>query len=65
MYDDDRILEEYPSILTPKECMEALGVGRTTFYKLVSSGELPAKRVGSKMWRIAKSDLITYITTNH
>ena len=64
MYDDDRILEEYPSILTPKECMEALGIGRTTFYKLVASGELPARRVGTKIWRIAKKDLISYVLTH-
>ena len=58
---DNTFLEEYPSILTPRECMEALGIGRSMFYKLVGSGELPAKRIGRKIWRISKIDLITYI----
>ena len=59
---ENTILEEYPSILTPQECMEALGIGRSMFYKLVASGELPAKRIGSKIWRISKNNLINYIT---
>ena len=59
--EEERMLEDYPSIMTPAECMEALGIGRTMFYKLVGTGELPAKRVGSKIWRVAKTDLIEYI----
>ena len=58
---ENTILEEYPSILTPHECMEALGIGRSMFYKLVGSGELPAKRIGNKIWRISKNDLIIYM----
>lgn len=61
---DDFMLEEYPSILTPRECMEALGIGRTMFYKLVGSGELPAKRVGTKLWRVNKSDILAYMRDN-
>lgn len=56
------ILDEYPSILTPQECMEALGIGRSMFYKLVASGDLPAKRIGRKIWRISKDSLITFIS---
>lgn len=58
------MLEGYPDIMLPTECMEALGIGRTMFYKLVGSGELPAKRIGNKIWRIAKVDLIAYMM-NH
>ena len=54
------MLEEYPAILLPKECMEILGIGRSMFYKLVGSGELPAKRVG-KLWRVSKADIISYM----
>lgn len=60
----EAMLVEYPSILTPQECMEALGIGRSMFYKLVGTGELPARRVGGKIWRIAKTDLIEYIKNN-
>ena len=61
MIQEEKMLEEYPDILTPAETMEIMGIGRSMFYKLVGSGELPAKRVGNKIWRIAKTDLIKYI----
>lgn len=61
MMQEEIMLEEYPDILTPAETMEIMGIGRSMFYKLVGSGELPAKRVGNKIWRITKVDLIKYI----
>lgn len=61
MIQEEKMLEEYPDILTPAETMAIMGIGRSMFYKLVGSGELPAKRVGNKIWRIAKTDLIKYI----
>ena len=42
--------------LTPREVMEQLAIGKNTFYKMVSSGELPAFRVG-RQWRVRKADL--------
>lgn len=57
------MLKEYPDILTPKEAMEILGIGKNLLYGLLKSGEIPAKRIGNKMWRIAKKDLILYIQT--
>ena len=32
--------------LTPREVMQALCIGRNTFYRLVNSGNLPAFRIG-------------------
>ena len=43
-------------ILTPKEVMNLLYIGRNTFYKLVRSGELPAFRVG-KQWRVMRKSV--------
>ncbi len=57
------MLEEYPDILTPQEAMEILGIGKNLFYKLLRNGIIPAKRVGRKIWRIAKNDLLLYLTT--
>ena len=57
------MLEEYPDILTPQEAMEIFGIGRNLFYKLLKNGRIPAKRVGRKIWRIAKSNLLLYLTT--
>ena len=51
--DEDEI--EY-EILTPKEVMNLLGIGRNTFYRLVNSGELPAFRIG-KLWRVRRQDI--------
>ena len=56
------MLQEYPDILTPKEVMEILDVGKNLLYALLKDGVIPAKRVGDKMWRIAKKDLIHYIS---
>ncbi len=55
------MLEEYPDILTPQEAMEILGIGKNLFYKLLNDGTIPAKRIGKKIWRIAKQDLIQYL----
>lgn len=42
--------------LTPREVMNLLYIGRSTFYKLVNSGDLKAFRVG-KLWRVSRADL--------
>ena len=55
------MLEDYPDILTPQEAMEILGIGKNLFYKLLKKGTIPAKRVGGKIWRITKKDLINFI----
>lgn len=49
--------------LSPKECMNYLFIGKSTFYKLVNSGELPAFQIG-KLWRVPKSGLQTFIHRN-
>ncbi|MEY8392915.1 helix-turn-helix domain-containing protein [Lachnospiraceae bacterium 45-W7] len=57
------MLQEYPDILTAQEAMEILGIGKNLFYRLLNDRTIPAKRIGNKMWRIAKNDLIHYIST--
>ena len=51
--DEDEI--EY-EILTPKEVMNLLGIGRNTFYRLVNSSKLPAFRIG-KLRRVRRQDI--------
>ena len=54
---DKEILDEIEyDILTPREVMCALGVGRNTFYRLVASGELRGFRIG-KLWRVRRDEL--------
>jgi len=47
-------------ILTPREVMNYLCVGRSTFYHLVQAGSIPAFKIG-KQWRISKAALLKYI----
>lgn len=55
------MLESYPDVLTPREVMEILGIGRNLLYELMQNGTIPAFRLGKKMWRILKKDLIEYV----
>lgn len=52
----DEIENEY---LTPLEVMNLLAIGRTTFYGLVRSGQLPAFRVGNQ-WRVSREALVAF-----
>lgn len=55
-------LESYPPILTPKDVMEILGIGEKLLYQLLNSGELPGKRIGKKIWRVSKQQLILFLS---
>ena len=52
--------ESMPLILSVPQIGEILGIGRNTAYGLVSSGVLPALRIG-KQYRIPRECLIRYI----
>ena len=43
------MFKDYPDMLTPREAMEALGIGKTTMYRLLNTGEIKATRVGGKI----------------
>ena len=61
-YDEsDEIENEY---LTVYEIMNLLYIGRSSAYKLLRSGQLPAFRVG-KLWRISKKELELFIENNN
>lgn len=52
----DVILAQITEDMTPSKAATVLRMSRTHLYKLIKSGDLPAKKVGSD-WRIAASDL--------
>lgn len=58
---NDVMLEEFPDVLTPREAMDILYVSRNTFYELVRNGVLPGFKLGPKIWRVKKVDLINYL----
>jgi excisionase family DNA binding protein len=45
-----------PNLLTPEQVREHLQVSMKTVYRLIRSGKLKAKKVGSQ-WRIKPEDL--------
>ena len=47
-------------IITVEELMELLYIGKNTAYKLLSSGEIKAFRIG-KVWKIPKDAVSEYI----
>lgn len=57
------MFKDYPDMLTPREAMEALGIGKTTMYRLLNTGEIKAARVGGKIWRISRKALSEYAKT--
>ena len=54
------ILNNDYDVLTAYEVMDYLGIGETTLYRLLRSGELGAFRIG-KIWKIPRKELDKYI----
>jgi excisionase family DNA binding protein len=48
-------------VLNPREAAEYLGISKVTLYKLLKSGEVPAKKFGNQ-WRISKAILDEFLT---
>ncbi len=42
--------KDLPELLTPHEVRDFLGLGRDSVYKLIESGELPARRFGQRLF---------------
>ncbi len=57
------MFKEYPDLMTAKEAMEALGIGKNLMYRLLNNGEVKAVRVGGKVWRISRKSLSEYAKT--
>ena len=51
-------------LLTPSEAQQLLRISKSTLYRLVRSGELPAVRVGG-VYRIPMSELEKYLTNTN
>ncbi|MEK6799085.1 MAG: helix-turn-helix domain-containing protein [Planctomycetota bacterium] len=49
--------------LTVQQAAELMQVSTDTVYRLVSSGELPAKKVG-RIWRLHCSAIKTFLTSS-
>lgn len=54
------MFKSYPDLMTAKEAMEALGIGKNLMYRLLNDGEIKGVRVGGKVWRISRKSLSDY-----
>lgn len=54
------MFENYPDLLTLKQCQQALQIGRCSVLELVQSGELPAFKLKGA-WRVKRDDLERYV----
>ena len=57
MADSDRINKE---VLNPQEAAEYIRISKTTLYKLLRTGEIPATKFGNQ-WRISKTVLDEFL----
>ena len=58
-----QLFTQYPDVLTVKQLQDALNIGRSCAYGLVSTGEFPSFRIGSAI-RIPKPGVISYLHDN-
>ena len=56
-------LNQYPDILTIKDCQDILQVSRGTILRLLHEDELPAFRVGN-CWRVRRESMLAFIEKN-
>ncbi len=54
------MFEHYPDLLTPEDLQKALGIGRSTVYRLLNGGQLKHMRIG-KTIKIPKRFLIDFV----
>lgn len=56
-------LNQYPDILTIKDCQDILQVSRGTILRLLHEDELPVFRVGNR-WRVRRESMLAFIEKN-
>ena len=56
----DRVLKEYPDILTVEEMSHALGVSTKTGYHLLRDNKIEHLKVG-RSYRVPKAHLLAYL----
>jgi len=49
--------EDLPQMMTPQEVQAFLGIRRATVYSLIKEGEIPARRIGRRLF-VTKQELM-------
>jgi len=57
------MLENKDEIVTIKEMMELLNIGKNTAYRLLENGDIKAFRIGNR-WKISLKAVYKYISQN-
>ncbi len=55
------MLRNTPDILTVKDLMKVLHIGKNTALSLLNEGRIQGYRIKGNRWRILKEDVIEYI----
>lgn len=55
--------EAFPDVLTVEQLQNALGIGRSTAYKIIHNKEIGYLRIGTAI-KIPKTSLISYVEEN-
>lgn len=63
MLTKENVFTEYPDIVTPKQLMQMLHIGRNKAFKLLNTDEIPSIRIG-KSHKIPKIYVIEYLNKN-
>lgn len=58
------VLTEYAEIITTKDAMAILGISRNMLYELLHNETIHGFKLGKKIWRLKKSDIIDYLQSN-
>ena len=55
------MLDNTPDIMTVKDLMEALQIGKNKALALLNSGQISGHRISGNRWRIIKEDVLEYV----
>jgi excisionase family DNA binding protein len=53
--------DDYPMVLTVKEVMEILGIGKRKAYELMDEKDFPSIKIGQKLKRVEKEAFFTWL----
>ena len=55
------MLNNTPDIMTVKDLMKSLQIGKNKALQLLNEGQITGHRISGKRWRILKEDVLEYV----
>ena len=55
------MLNNTPDIMTVKDLMKALQIGKNKALQLLNEGQITGYRISGNRWRILKEDVVEYV----